>query len=82
MDNKKRAVTIDIAKGISIALVALNHSAIPEDQIAVTDNFNLFRLPLFFFLSGIFFSSYASTGKFLLKKSDALLKPYFIVLNN
>lgn len=34
-------------------------------------------MPLFFFLSGIFFNPYLPTSTFILKKTDSLLKPYF-----
>jgi fucose 4-O-acetylase-like acetyltransferase len=37
-------------------------------------------MPLFFLLSGIFFSWKAEPREFLIKKSEALLKPYFTVL--
>ena len=40
----------------------------------------LFRMPLFFLLSGIFFSWAIKPSTFLFKKSEALLKPYFAVL--
>lgn len=40
----------------------------------------LFRLPLFFFLSGVFFFPSQSASRFLYKKTDGLLKPYFSTL--
>ena len=71
---------IDIAKGISISLVALFHSGLGNLIPAITEPMSLFRIPLFFFLSGVFFSLNTTTKEFLFKKSEALLKPYFIVL--
>jgi len=71
---------IDVAKGISIILVVANHSAfrtVAPDFFVAT---SLLRLPLFFFLSGIFFSAKSSGNEFVLRKADALLKPYFITL--
>jgi len=60
-----RVKHIDIAKGISIFLVALAHSThifaplVSSKLIfyyqAVISPMSLFRLPLFFFLSGYFF---------------------------
>lgn len=71
---------IDVAKGISIILVVANHSAFravaPEFFVATSS----LRLPLFFFLSGIFFSIKWPPGEFTLRKADALLKPYFLTL--
>lgn len=71
---------IDIAKGISIFLVALGHSKVRAHYPSVIDSMSLFRLPLFFFLSGVFFSWVTQAKEFFVKKSEALLKPYFFVL--
>ncbi|MEM9605719.1 MAG: acyltransferase family protein [Pseudomonadota bacterium] len=75
-----RAEHIDIAKGISIVLVAMFHSPLEYYFNAVVEPMALFRLPLFFVLSGVFFSWRADAGTFLRKKADALLKPYAVVL--
>ncbi len=86
-----RVKYIDIAKGISIFLVALFHSqpiflgalahSKPSFYLhAVIETMSLFRLPLFFFLSGVFFTWAVRPKIFLVKKSEALLKPYFSVL--
>ena len=37
-------------------------------------------MPLFLFLAGVFFSPSPKPKEYLLKKSDALLKPYFVTL--
>lgn len=71
---------IDVAKGISITLVALMHSRFSNHFDAAIMPMSLFRLPLFFFLSGVFFSYTLPTKSFVLKKGEALLKPYFLVL--
>ncbi|MCG8613444.1 MAG: acyltransferase family protein [Pseudomonadales bacterium] len=71
---------IDIAKGISIALVALHHSQLKSYFLEIIEPMSLFRMPLFFFLSGIFFSYVLLPKAFLLRKAEALLKPYFFVL--
>ena len=61
-------------------MVAMLHSDIARLIPEIIGAMSLFRMPLFFFLSGIFFS-YASDPKtFFLKKIEALLKPYFSVL--
>lgn len=76
---KKRVEHIDIAKGISILLVALNHSHF----IAFAENFSyrmsIFRMPLFFFMGGVFFSYAAEYKAFIARRADALLKPYIVV---
>jgi polysaccharide biosynthesis protein PslL len=40
----------------------------------------LFRIPLFFFLAGIFFNEAIALEKLILSKTDSLLKPYFVTL--
>ena len=69
---------VDVAKGITILLVALYHSNLRSYAPEVMNSMGLFRLPLFFFLSGIFFNPSNSLQEFIAKKSDALLKPYFV----
>lgn len=76
----RRVKYIDIAKGISIILVALFHSELRDLFPAMIDATNLFTLPLFFFLSGIFFSYRAQPQSYSWKKAEVLLKPYFCVL--
>lgn len=75
-----RVEHVDIAKGISIILVALFHSKISSFSPDAMNAMGLFRMPLFFFLSGVFFSTSTDTLTFLWRKSDALLKPYFATL--
>jgi len=48
-----RVEHIDIAKGISIILVALFHSKLKLFAPDIINSMGLFRLPLFFFLSGV-----------------------------
>ena len=76
-----RNSTIDIAKGLGIILVVLGHS-----QIVLTRSPELYRiifsfhLPLFFFLSGVFLRNSDNFWRFLRKRANVLLKPYFSVL--
>lgn len=80
MENNLRVLHIDIAKGISIFLVALYHSKLSSYFPEATHAMSLFRMPLFFLLSGVFFSWSVSNRTFFMKKSEALLKPYFFIL--
>lgn len=77
---KNRVEHVDIAKGISIILVALFHSKLSPLAPHVMNGMGLFRMPLFFFLSGVFFSASTASNIFYVKKGDALLKPYFTTL--
>lgn len=74
----KRIEVIDIAKGISILLVAFYHSNFHPMFPEILNKMGLFRLPLFFFLSGVFFKASLKPTAFILGKTDSLLKPYFI----
>jgi len=76
----ERVSLIDTAKGLSILLVALHHSNLKNIFPELIEPMGLFRMPTFFLLSGIFFSFAAPPTKFFLKKTNALLKPYFVVL--
>ena len=73
-----RRKDIDILKGIGILLVVIGHS-IPE-----LPNFSnliyLFHMPLFFYISGIFFRANKSIQELTNKKLKALILPYFAYL--
>ena len=64
---KKRIQYIDIAKGLGIALVVFAHSKFPLNHFVT-----MFYLPMFFFISGCFFSSKSDTKEFLKKKTKQL----------
>ncbi|MET0067348.1 MAG: acyltransferase family protein [Candidatus Thiodiazotropha sp.] len=76
----KRVDLVDVAKGMSILLVAFHHSQVAHIYTDVTHAMGLFRMPLFFFLSGVFFSAVAAPRDFIAHKTEALLKPYFVTL--
>jgi fucose 4-O-acetylase-like acetyltransferase len=78
MASSQRIDYVDIAKGISIILVALFHSKLKTVIPELIQPMGLFRLPLFFFLAGLFFSAAPSPAVFIGKKADVLLKPYFV----
>lgn len=74
--NKKRLEFIDVAKGIGILLVVLGHLNSAEQPIR---NFIYsFHMPLFFFLSGLFFKGNTDFKTFLKKSVKTLLVPYLI----
>jgi fucose 4-O-acetylase-like acetyltransferase len=80
LQQRKRFDHIDIAKGISILLVVLYHTALKDRDPGVMRGLSVVRLPLFFFISGVFFSYKASCKPFIFKRAEALLKPYFVTL--
>jgi len=78
----KRVELIDIAKGISIILVVFNHSDLANLYPGISNSLALIRMPFFIFLSGVFFSTSYSLKNHFIKKTDALLKPYFFTLGS
>lgn len=75
----KRIEYIDIAKGIGILIVLVDHiiglygkTGIPGEM-----GMNMFKLPLFFFISGMFFPSHIELKTFLSRKYKKLLLPFF-----
>ena len=70
---KKRYENIDFMKGICILLVVAAHIDMP---LLSHPCFSLFRMPLYYFLSGIFFSRYDGIKTFLTKKINNLIIPY------
>lgn len=79
---KTRLQHIDIAKGIGILLVVLGHNSIFfENQNSKLFNIIFsFHLPLFLFLSGLFFKTDIKLKGLILNKLDSLIKPYFTTL--
>lgn len=73
----QRIEFIDLAKGICISLVVLLHvfGELSGDFIQIM---NLFRMPLYFVLSGLFFKTYDGLLPFFKKKTNKLLIPFFL----
>ena len=67
---------IDLAKGICISLVVLLH-VFGDLSGGVIQLMNLFRMPLYFVLSGLFFKTYDGLFPFIKKKTNKLLIPFF-----
>lgn len=73
----QRIEFIDLAKGICISLVVLLHvfGELSGDVIQIM---NLFRMPLYFVLSGLFFKTYEGLFSFIKKKTNKLIIPFFL----
>ncbi|MBR6078396.1 MAG: acyltransferase family protein [Paludibacteraceae bacterium] len=69
---KKRIEFIDLAKGFCILLVVAHHVS---TDYAVCQVGTLFRMPLYYFLSGLFFKTYGSFADFTIKKINRLIIP-------
>ena len=77
---KKRIQYIDLAKGFCIILVVAYHvnKALHFNQFPLFWNtLSVFRMPLYFFLSGLFFKEYEGFLGFFLRKVNKLLIPFF-----
>lgn len=76
---KKRIQYIDLAKGFCIILVVAYHvnKALHFHQFPLFwDTLSVFRMPLYFFLSGLFFKEYEGFLGFFLRKVNKLLIPF------
>ena len=73
---KQRIEFIDLAKGICISLVVLLH-VYGDLSGTIIKIMNLFRMPLYFVLSGLFFKTYDGLFPFFKKKTNKLLIPFF-----
>jgi polysaccharide biosynthesis protein PslL len=76
----QRIAYIDIAKGIGILLVVLGHSDLALVSPYLHQLVYSFHIPLFFFLSGIFFNPRTTPGPFLKKRFRAILQPYLFII--
>jgi fucose 4-O-acetylase-like acetyltransferase len=76
-----RNLTVDVAKGLGIVLVALGHNwLVLGDRGTLFQVIYSFHVPLFFVISGIFLRQSLPFFRFAANRADALLKPYFVVL--
>lgn len=78
MSTNNRIEYIDLAKGICIFLIIFHHinTAILKDDFIILNITKIFRVPLYFVLSGLFFKTYGSFENFILKKTNKLLVPF------
>lgn len=75
-----RVAHIDVARGLSIVLVALYHSGLQPWMPELMQALGLCRLPLFFFLAGVVFPVRRSVMRVAAGRARALLQPYALVL--
>lgn len=74
-----RDISIDVCKGLGIILVVFGHLPIIGANLVGLDSFVYqFHVPLFFFLSGVFFKEDERIGTFFIKKVKGLYIPFLI----
>lgn len=67
---------VDLVKGICIILVVMSHVGGIFDKMDVHSMVSSFRMPLYFFISGIFFKSYEGFVGFFKRKVSKLIIPF------
>ncbi len=72
----QRIEFIDLTKGICIILVVMSHIGGAFDRLDSHSMIAAFRMPLYFFISGLFFKSYDGFHGFTLRKVNKLLIPF------
>ena len=82
---KERIQYIDLAKGICILLVVVDHISnegyFSAGHYPLNEIFEQMRMPLYFILSGLFFKDYVGGIKeFLLRKVNKILVPYLFFI--
>ena len=80
-EKKQRIEYIDLAKGFCILFVVLYHIGGPFENADLNRIMSCFRMPLYYFLSGLFFKQYAGFFDFVLRKINKLIVPFvFFIL--
>lgn len=78
---KNRWIQMDVAKGVGILIIVFGHgwfvASSPELLYPILASF---ILPLFFFLSGVFFKPEQPFWQTAIHRADALLKPFFFTM--
>lgn len=67
---------IDLTKGLCIILIVMGHIGGIFNLLDTHYMVISFRLPLYFFISGVFFKSYSGFGEFLVRKINKILIPF------
>lgn len=71
---------IDIAKGLGILVIVLAHNDLSGYHPTLHKFIYAFHIPLFFFLSGMFFRPERAFGETVHRRFNTLMKPYFFAL--
>lgn len=72
----KRIDFVDLTKGVCIILVVMAHIGGAFDTLDNDSMLSCFRMPLYFFISGVFFKSYEGLPGFVIRKINKLIIPF------
>ena len=75
-DKNKRIDFVDLTKGVCIILVVMAHIGGAFEKLDYHSMIASFRMPLYFFISGIFFKSYEGLFGFFIRKINKLIVPF------
>ncbi len=74
-------IQMDVTRGVGILIIVFGHSwFVASSPTVLYPLLSPFILPLFFFISGVFFRTEQPFGEMALRKADALLKPFFVTM--
>lgn len=76
----QRIAYIDIAKGLGILVIVLAHNDLAGHHPTLYKFIYAFHIPLFFFLSGMFFRPERAFGETARRRFNTLLKPYLFTI--
>lgn len=73
---KERIPFIDIMKGLCITMIVAVHiGGVINQEVKIV--FQSFRVPMYYFLSGLFFKRYDNFIQFCIKKTNNIIVPFF-----
>ena len=75
-NQNRRIDFVDLTKGICIILVIMTHIGGAFNELDKHSMLSCFRMPLYFFISGVFFKSYEGLFGFILRKINKLIIPF------
>ena len=75
-NQSRRIDFVDLTKGVCIVLVVMAHVGGAFEQLDTNSMLSCFRMPLYFFISGVFFKSYEGLFGFILRKINKLIIPF------
>lgn len=76
----KRIDYVDIAKGIGIILVVMGHNDFALISPFAHKLIYSFHMPMFFFMSGMFFKPDLPLGKYVRHRFNRVLKPFLFMI--
>ena len=77
-NQSRRIDFVDLTKGVCIILVVMAHVGGAFEQLDTNSMLSCFRMPLYFFISGVFFKSYEGLLGFILRKINKLIIPFLL----